>query len=139
MGQYDLARFHTNFEEHPGGESEASHLSSPATNIARGLAARRLFRAPPWNEGRIHLQTSMSSPEFEPRFYGTVVSDANHYTGRAKHYRITCSSLFQFHKDWIDLSNSIDVFLSEILGKKIRNAYGNTGKKGKNKEGKGAL
>ncbi|GFT26410.1 dynein heavy chain 17, axonemal [Trichonephila clavipes] len=41
----NLAQFHPNFEgEHPGGGSRASHLSSPSTNLARRLAARRLFR-----------------------------------------------------------------------------------------------
>ncbi|GFU57784.1 hypothetical protein TNCV_1281331 [Trichonephila clavipes] len=37
-----------------------------STNHTRGLAARRLFRVPPCREGTIHLQTSMSSPGFEP-------------------------------------------------------------------------
>ncbi|GFV56289.1 hypothetical protein TNCV_106451 [Trichonephila clavipes] len=31
----------------------------------------------------IYLQTSMPSPEFEPRTYGTAVSVTNHYTGGA--------------------------------------------------------
>ncbi|GFX68613.1 hypothetical protein TNCV_1800261 [Trichonephila clavipes] len=31
----------------PWGWSEASHLSSPSTNLTRGLAARRQFRVPP--------------------------------------------------------------------------------------------
>ncbi|GFY34191.1 hypothetical protein TNCV_2504941 [Trichonephila clavipes] len=35
----------------------------------------------PCREGTIHLQTSMSSPGFEPRPYGTAVSVTNHYTG----------------------------------------------------------
>ncbi|GFW93242.1 hypothetical protein TNCV_2603601 [Trichonephila clavipes] len=29
----------------------------------------------------MHLQTSMPSPGFDPRPYGTVVSVTNHYTG----------------------------------------------------------
>ncbi|GFX17811.1 uncharacterized protein TNCV_2292601 [Trichonephila clavipes] len=55
----------------------------PSTNHTRGLAARRLFRVPPCRKGTIHLQTSMSSPRFEPSPYGTAVSVANHYTGWA--------------------------------------------------------
>ncbi|GFU36189.1 hypothetical protein TNCV_191941 [Trichonephila clavipes] len=61
------------------GWSEASHLSS--TYHTRGLAARRLFRVLPCRKDTIHLQTSMSSPGFEPSPYGTTVSVANHYTG----------------------------------------------------------
>ncbi|GFT31335.1 hypothetical protein TNCV_607791 [Trichonephila clavipes] len=49
----------------------------------RGLATRRLFRVPPCCEGTIHLQTSMSSPGFEPRPYGTVVGVVSRYTGWA--------------------------------------------------------
>ncbi|GFX20074.1 hypothetical protein TNCV_1436341 [Trichonephila clavipes] len=60
----------------------ASHLSSPFTNLTRGLAARRLFSVPPCLAGTTHLQTSMPSPRIEPRPYGTAVSVANHYTGR---------------------------------------------------------
>ncbi|GFS95111.1 hypothetical protein TNCV_2704661 [Trichonephila clavipes] len=70
-------------EEGQRGWSEAFHLSSPSTNLTSGLAARRLFRVPPCCAGTIHLQTSMSSLEFEPRPYGTAVSVANHYTGWA--------------------------------------------------------
>ncbi|GFV29391.1 hypothetical protein TNCV_438101 [Trichonephila clavipes] len=65
------------------GWSGASHLSTPSTNHTRGLAARRLFRVPPCCKGIIHLQTSMSTPEFKPSLYGTAVSVANHYTGWA--------------------------------------------------------
>ncbi|GFW93755.1 hypothetical protein TNCV_4220361 [Trichonephila clavipes] len=63
------------------GWSGASHISSPSTNHTRGFAARGLFIVPPCREGTTHLQASMSSPEFEPRPYGTAVSFANHYTG----------------------------------------------------------
>ncbi|GFV42042.1 hypothetical protein TNCV_1569091 [Trichonephila clavipes] len=73
------------------GWSGASHLSSSSTNHARGLAARRLFIVPSCREGTIHLQTSMSSPEFEPSPYGTAVSVANHYTGWATLY--SCKSM----------------------------------------------
>ncbi|GFV00228.1 hypothetical protein TNCV_3322791 [Trichonephila clavipes] len=58
-----------------------SHHSSFSANPTRGLAARQLFIVLPCREGTIHLQTSMSSPGFEPRAYGTAVSVANHYTG----------------------------------------------------------
>ncbi|GFV83388.1 reverse transcriptase domain-containing protein [Trichonephila clavipes] len=61
--------------------SGASHLSSP--NLTRGLAARWLFRVSPCREGTIYLQTSMSSPGFKPRPYGTAVGAANRYTGWA--------------------------------------------------------
>ncbi|GFX02687.1 hypothetical protein TNCV_2011311 [Trichonephila clavipes] len=63
------------------GWSEAFHLSSPSTDLTRGLAPRRLFRVPPCHAGTIHLQTSMFSPGFEPSPYGIVVSV--HYTGWA--------------------------------------------------------
>ncbi|GFW91426.1 hypothetical protein TNCV_3375921 [Trichonephila clavipes] len=53
----------------------------PFTNHTRGLAARRLFRVLQCRKGTIHLQTSMSSPGFEPSPYGIAVSVANHYTG----------------------------------------------------------
>ncbi|GFV74093.1 hypothetical protein TNCV_4510001 [Trichonephila clavipes] len=36
------------------------------------------IRLPPCRKGTIHLQTSMSSPGFEPSPYGTAVSVANH-------------------------------------------------------------
>ncbi|GFY32674.1 hypothetical protein TNCV_4637811 [Trichonephila clavipes] len=49
----------------------------------RGLAARRLFRIPPFREGTIHLQTSMFSPEFKPTPNVTAVSVSNYYTGWA--------------------------------------------------------
>ncbi|GFV55715.1 hypothetical protein TNCV_755151 [Trichonephila clavipes] len=60
-----------------------THLSIPSNNHTRGLAARRLFRVPPCRKGTIHLQSSMSSPGFEPNPYGTAVSDTDHYTGWA--------------------------------------------------------
>ncbi|GFU55147.1 hypothetical protein TNCV_426511 [Trichonephila clavipes] len=60
-----------------------SHLSSPFTNHTRGLATRRLFRVPPCRKDTIHLQTSISSPGFEPSPYGIAVSVANHYTSWA--------------------------------------------------------
>ncbi|GFT34270.1 uncharacterized protein TNCV_1557611 [Trichonephila clavipes] len=49
----------------------------------RGLAARRLFKVLPCHKSTILLQTSLSSPGFEPSPYGTAVSVANHYTGWA--------------------------------------------------------
>ncbi|GFU50868.1 hypothetical protein TNCV_4460781 [Trichonephila clavipes] len=67
----------------PWGWPGASHLSSASPNHTRGLAARRLFRVPPCRKDTIHLQTSMSSPGFEPSTYGTAVNVANHYTSWA--------------------------------------------------------
>ncbi|GFV01753.1 hypothetical protein TNCV_2024631 [Trichonephila clavipes] len=78
--QYDLARFHPNFEGEQGWV-RTSHLSSPSTSLLRGLAAQRLFRVPPSHEGTVHLQTSALSPGFEPRAYGRAVSVTNLYTG----------------------------------------------------------
>ncbi|GFU08379.1 hypothetical protein TNCV_4963001 [Trichonephila clavipes] len=59
------------------------NIPSPSTNHTRGLAARRLFIVPPCRKGTIHLQTSMSSPGFEPSPYGIAVSVANRYAGWA--------------------------------------------------------
>ncbi|GFW71302.1 hypothetical protein TNCV_537201 [Trichonephila clavipes] len=55
----------------PRGWSGASHL----INHTRGLAARRLFRVPPCRKGTKYLQTSMSSPGFEPSPYGIAFSE----------------------------------------------------------------
>ncbi|GFV05422.1 hypothetical protein TNCV_226331 [Trichonephila clavipes] len=60
----------------PQGWSGVCCLSSPSTNLTRGLAASR----PPSRKGTIHLQTSMSSPGFEPKPYGIAVSVTNHST-----------------------------------------------------------
>ncbi|GFW99676.1 hypothetical protein TNCV_3419071 [Trichonephila clavipes] len=59
-------------------------LSSPFIKLTRGPAARRLLRVPPCRKGTIHLQTSMPSPGFEHRPYGTAVCVANPY-GRSFH------------------------------------------------------
>ncbi|GFS73101.1 hypothetical protein TNCV_686791 [Trichonephila clavipes] len=67
----------------PGGVSGASHLSSPSINLTRGLATRWLFRVLPCRKGTLHLRTSLPSPGFEHRPYGTAVSVTNHYTGWA--------------------------------------------------------
>ncbi|GFT95683.1 hypothetical protein TNCV_310711 [Trichonephila clavipes] len=61
--------------------SGASHPFFPSTNLTRGLVARWLFRVSPCHQDNIHLQTSMSSPGFEPRSYGPTVSVTNHFTG----------------------------------------------------------
>ncbi|GFV83333.1 hypothetical protein TNCV_1900591 [Trichonephila clavipes] len=91
--EHDLARFHPNFEgEHPGGGSGASHFSSPATNITRGLP-----RIHPYREGTLHLQTSMPSPGFEPRPYGTTVSVASHYTGWATNFSFKHTEQFSLN------------------------------------------
>ncbi|GFS51433.1 hypothetical protein TNCV_548971 [Trichonephila clavipes] len=66
------------FRRKPWSWPGASHLSS-SINITKGLATQRLFRAHPCRKGNIHLQTSMSSPGFEPSSYGTAVSVVNHY------------------------------------------------------------
>ncbi|GFV05904.1 hypothetical protein TNCV_2552711 [Trichonephila clavipes] len=68
-------------ERKPYEWSDASHLSSPSINLTRGDVVRRLFRVPPCRKSTIHEQTTMSSPGFEPRSYGTAVSFTNHYTG----------------------------------------------------------
>ncbi|GFW22511.1 hypothetical protein TNCV_2170451 [Trichonephila clavipes] len=72
--------------EQPWGWSGASHLSSPSTNLTRGLSARRLFKVPPCREG-----TSISSLGFEPSPNGTAVSVANLYTGWATLVDVVCS------------------------------------------------
>ncbi|GFY16625.1 hypothetical protein TNCV_2787511 [Trichonephila clavipes] len=54
--------------------------SSPSTNLTREHAARRILRGVPCRKGTIHLQTSMPSPGFESRPYGTAGSITNHYT-----------------------------------------------------------
>ncbi|GFV64812.1 hypothetical protein TNCV_809091 [Trichonephila clavipes] len=64
---------------------EASNLSSPSTNLTRGLVARRLLRILPCRKGTIHLQASIPSLRFKPRPYGTAVSDTNHYTEGGYH------------------------------------------------------
>ncbi|GFV52740.1 hypothetical protein TNCV_2874111 [Trichonephila clavipes] len=56
-----------------------SLLLPPTTR--KGLAVRWLLGVPPCHKSTIHLQTSMSSPGFEPSPYGTTVSVANHYAG----------------------------------------------------------
>ncbi|GFX83656.1 hypothetical protein TNCV_326051 [Trichonephila clavipes] len=49
----------------------------PLTNIMRGLVARRIFKVSSCLTGIIYLQTSMFSPDFEPRPYGTAVCVTN--------------------------------------------------------------
>ncbi|GFY36818.1 hypothetical protein TNCV_2567801 [Trichonephila clavipes] len=46
-----------------------------------------LFRVPPCRKGTMHLQTSMSSPGFEPSPYGIAVRVANHYTSWATFFQ----------------------------------------------------
>ncbi|GFW31806.1 hypothetical protein TNCV_5039761 [Trichonephila clavipes] len=65
----------------------------PSTNLARRLAAQWLFRVPPCHEGTIHLQTSMSSPGFEPSPYCTAVNVTNHCTG----WVTTLDGCYQFN------------------------------------------
>ncbi|GFX82881.1 hypothetical protein TNCV_2958371 [Trichonephila clavipes] len=65
------------------GWSGASHPLPPASR--EDLWLDGYLEYPPCHEGTIHLQTSMSSPWFEPMPYGTAVSVANHYTGCVTH------------------------------------------------------
>ncbi|GFX05456.1 hypothetical protein TNCV_1007781 [Trichonephila clavipes] len=67
-------------KKHPWGVVRGPHLSFPSTNLTRGLAARWLFRVSPCHKDTIHLQTSMTSSGFEPRFNGKAVIVTNHYT-----------------------------------------------------------
>ncbi|GFU08029.1 hypothetical protein TNCV_1527671 [Trichonephila clavipes] len=63
-----LSPFHPNFEEEQPGSSKGPFtFLPPATNLPRGLAARRLFRVPPCREETIHSQTSMPSLGLDPR------------------------------------------------------------------------
>ncbi|GFT16801.1 hypothetical protein TNCV_1334051 [Trichonephila clavipes] len=77
--QYVFARFHPNLEAKIPGDGQGPQ--PPSSNHTRGLAARRLFRVPQSRKGPIYLQTSMSSPGFEPSPYDIAVSVANHSTG----------------------------------------------------------
>ncbi|GFV27043.1 hypothetical protein TNCV_4852801 [Trichonephila clavipes] len=56
-------------------------LLFPFTNPTRGFMARRLLRVQPCHECPIHLKTSILSPGFEHKPYGTAVSVTNHYNG----------------------------------------------------------
>ncbi|GFV88734.1 hypothetical protein TNCV_3354861 [Trichonephila clavipes] len=69
--------------------------SPNSLHLTRGLAARRLFKVPPCPE---QLQTSMSSPGFEPRPNGSAVSVANHYTGWVT--KVRCYFLLYSPKNW---------------------------------------
>ncbi|GFV57424.1 hypothetical protein TNCV_1608691 [Trichonephila clavipes] len=60
--------------------SEASHLSSPSANLTREFAPRRLCKVTPCIKSTIRLQTSMTSPRYEPIPFGTA-SVTNPYTG----------------------------------------------------------
>ncbi|GFT75568.1 hypothetical protein TNCV_1135381 [Trichonephila clavipes] len=65
------------------GGARALHLYFPSSNLTREHTARWLFRVPSLRKGTI--QTSMPSPGFELRSYGTAASLANHCTGWASH------------------------------------------------------
>ncbi|GFV26269.1 hypothetical protein TNCV_64581 [Trichonephila clavipes] len=58
--------------EHPG-DGQGSRLSSPSKKLTRGFEVRGLFRVILCRNGTVHSQTSMPSPGFEPRPYGTAV------------------------------------------------------------------
>ncbi|GFV42041.1 hypothetical protein TNCV_1569081 [Trichonephila clavipes] len=62
-------------------ESGTFHLSSPSTNLTRGLVARRLLKVPPCRENTIHLQHPCLLRDSKPRPNSTAFSIANHYTG----------------------------------------------------------
>ncbi|GFW52768.1 hypothetical protein TNCV_2393471 [Trichonephila clavipes] len=75
-----LAQFHSNFEEEHTCVVRCLPLLISFHQPLERTAARRLFRVHPCRKGKIHVQTSMHSPGFEPSPYGAVVSFANHYT-----------------------------------------------------------
>ncbi|GFU41843.1 transposable element Tcb2 transposase [Trichonephila clavipes] len=83
------AKVAKNMGEHLGGGQGPlpSPLSSPFTNLGRGLVTRRLFRVPPCHEGTVNLQTSMPSWGFEPPPNGTAISVTNHKTGWDAHMK----------------------------------------------------
>ncbi|GFU08724.1 transmembrane protein KIAA1109 [Trichonephila clavipes] len=81
VNEYNWIDCSSQHQENKGEHPKSSQ--GPPTNLMRGLVARPLFKVPPCRKGTIHLQTSMSSPGFEPSPNGTAVSVANHYTGWA--------------------------------------------------------
>ncbi|GFV49819.1 hypothetical protein TNCV_1391011 [Trichonephila clavipes] len=97
-------RFHPKFEgdHHRDGQGPPS----PPTHLTRELAARRLFSVPPCRKGTTHLQTSIPSPESEPRPYSTAVSVDNHYTGwvtdsESNFIKYNCEYLIQKKKEFL--------------------------------------
>ncbi|GFV52935.1 ATP-dependent DNA helicase [Trichonephila clavipes] len=60
-----------------GGQSPPTSLPLPPAS-REDLRLDGYLEYPPCREGSIHLQTSMSSPGFEPSPYGAAVSVANH-------------------------------------------------------------
>ncbi|GFW87915.1 hypothetical protein TNCV_1360181 [Trichonephila clavipes] len=61
-----------------------AYLSS--TSLMRGFGAPRLFRVPSCRRGTMRFQTSIPSPGFELKPYGTVVSFTNQYTREATYF-----------------------------------------------------
>ncbi|GFT75302.1 hypothetical protein TNCV_967621 [Trichonephila clavipes] len=53
------------------------------SNLTRRLAAQRIFRVPPCNEGTVHLLTHVPSKGFDQRPYHTAVSITSHHIGWA--------------------------------------------------------
>ncbi|GFX59059.1 hypothetical protein TNCV_3814931 [Trichonephila clavipes] len=64
------------------GEGQIPPTSHPLPPISQeDLRFDSCLEYPYAAKGTIHLKTSMSSPRFELKPYGTVVRVANHYTG----------------------------------------------------------
>ncbi|GFX73125.1 hypothetical protein TNCV_4502041 [Trichonephila clavipes] len=91
------------FEHHTGNSTfwlGSTSILREITKVVRGLpplfpfhqpnekVTRRLFRVLPCLKGTMHLQTSMSSPGFEPRPYSTADNVTNHYTPSADHSKM---------------------------------------------------
>ncbi|GFW75986.1 hypothetical protein TNCV_351711 [Trichonephila clavipes] len=97
------------------GWSGVSHLFSPSTNLTRGLAARRLFKIHLCREGTI--QTSLTSPRFEPSPNETEVIVADHYTGWATQYEYNLLSDTGEKK--VSLSQSINFLVVYLRLSKV--------------------
>ncbi|GFV79368.1 hypothetical protein TNCV_1903401 [Trichonephila clavipes] len=75
----------------------------------------------------IHLQTSMSSPGFEPRFYGTTVSVTNHYGMGSRFwetFNVWIEALSTAH---IEQKNDLEIFAFPVLDRKHLESRENVG------------
>ncbi|GFV01289.1 hypothetical protein TNCV_3375231 [Trichonephila clavipes] len=86
--QNDLARFHSKIEgvTHPYPPCEGLRGLPPLFPFHQSndrTCSSTVTKSTPCCESTIHLQTSMSSPVFEPRPNGTAVNVSNHSTGWA--------------------------------------------------------